>query len=386
MNILFYEWNTIAQEDLEDTLKNMGHQVDIIHYDFKDYLKDTIFEEKMGEIFQQNKYDFVISFNFFPVLSNVCNRVGVKYIAWVWDSPLFHLFFQSVYNSCNYIFLFDKTLYEELKKLDVKRIYYMPLAVNVERLDKIVLSEEEKKKYDHDISFVGGLYDNNPYNKIKFLPDYLKGYFDGIMNAQMKIHGYNFISELLTENILQELYQYVLIDMDKDYIWDIKNIVEDRFINPKITEMERKNILNILSNHFETVLYTNGDIKELPKVHKKDYADYYTIMPKIFRGSKINLNITLRTIKTGIPLRVFDILGAGGFLITNYQSELTDYFEIDKDLVCYENEADLVDKIQYYLQHEEERMQIAYNGYKKVKNYHNYRVRLLEIVGIVFKS
>ena len=38
----------------------------------------------------------------------------------------------------------------------------------------------------------------------------------------------------------------------------------------------------------------------------------------MFANSKVNLNITLRNIKTGIPLRALDIMGAGGFLLTNY--------------------------------------------------------------------
>ena len=54
-------------------------------------------------------------------------------------------------------------------------------------------------------------------------------------------------------------------------------------------------------------------------------------MPKVFRQSKINLNLSTRSIKTGIPQRVWDILGAGGFLITNYQNELNKYFEIEKN-------------------------------------------------------
>ena len=107
-------------------------------------------------------------------------------------------------------------------------------------------------------------------------------------------------------------------------------------------------------------------------------------MPKVFRYSKINLNFTIPNIKSGLPLRIFDVLGAGGFLLTNYQAELPDYFEIGKDLACFESEAELVEKCSYYLTHEEERQQIAKNGYEKVKNCCSYRKRLkfmLEKIG-----
>ena len=56
-------------------------------------------------------------------------------------------------------------------------------------------------------------------------------------------------------------------------------------------------------------------------------------MPYVFRNSRINLNITLRSIKSGIPLRCMDIYGAGGFLLSNYQTDLFDVIVTDDRLV-----------------------------------------------------
>jgi spore maturation protein CgeB len=95
------------------------------------------------------------------------------------------------------------------------------------------------------------------------------------------------------------------------------------------------------------------------------------------------LNITSKTIQTGIPLRVFDVLGCGGFLITNYQAELCEYFEPGVDLVVYEDLADLEQKIDYYLAHEEERQQIAVNGYKRVCENYTYDIMLGNILAEV---
>ena len=58
-------------------------------------------------------------------------------------------------------------------------------------------------------------------------------------------------------------------------------------------------------------------------------------MPLIFNGSKIILNITSKAIRSGLPLRIFDICAAGGFLLTNYQEELPEYFEIGKEAEYY---------------------------------------------------
>lgn len=87
----------------------------------------------------------------------------------------------------------------------------------------------------------------------------------------------------------------------------------------------------------------------------------------------------MRGIKSGIPLRAFDIMGAGGFLISNYQPELLDYFVPGKDFVCYESKRDLLEKVEYYLSHDEERKAIARNGHEKVAARHTYRHRIREM-------
>ena len=93
--------------------------------------------------------------------------------------------------------------------------------------------------------------------------------------------------------------------------------------------------------------------------------------------------MTIPNIKSGIPLRVWDILGSGGFLLTNYQAEIPYYFEEGKDLVCFDGIEDMRDKVRYYLSHEEERAKIARSGYEKVKEHHTYVDRLSKILKIV---
>ncbi len=108
--------------------------------------------------------------------------------------------------------------------------------------------------------------------------------------------------------------------------------------------------------------------------------DYLREMPLIFKRSKIDLNITLRSIKSGIPLRAFDIMGAGGFLLTDHRADLLDLFVPGEDLVYYENKEDLLQKVGYYLEHEEERKAIARNGHDKVATKHTYRHRVQEML------
>jgi spore maturation protein CgeB len=112
-------------------------------------------------------------------------------------------------------------------------------------------------------------------------------------------------------------------------------------------------------------------------------ANTLTEMPKIFHLSKINLNFSIKPIKTGLPLRIWDILGCGGFLMTNYQQEIPQYFEIGKDLETFGSDTELLEKTAYYLSHEEERIQIAANGYHKVKELHTWKIRAEQILSVL---
>ena len=103
-------------------------------------------------------------------------------------------------------------------------------------------------------------------------------------------------------------------------------------------------------------------------------------MPKIFNLSKINLNMTMRPIETGLPLRIFDILSSGGFCMTNFQEELLDMFTIGEDIEAYSSIEELVDKCGYYLEHDDIRRNIAARGYEKVKNTHNILNRMADMI------
>lgn len=123
-----------------------------------------------------------------------------------------------------------------------------------------------------------------------------------------------------------------------------------------MAEQERIRYLRSLSEFFHINIYTNSDTTTLPKLYNKGFAYYRTQMPLIFRHSKINLNITAKSIHNGLSQRVFDVLGCGGFLITNYQNDLEQHFQPGIDLEVYDSYEELQDKISYYLKHDSERI------------------------------
>ncbi|MEB3219522.1 MAG: glycosyltransferase [Nostocales cyanobacterium 94392] len=67
--------------------------------------------------------------------------------------------------------------------------------------------------------------------------------------------------------------------------------------------------------------------------------------------------------------RIFEVLMAGGFLLTDRlspQSGLFSLFQEGVDLECYGDENELLQKIDYYLNHPEKAEQIAFSGHRKL--------------------
>ena len=293
---------------------------------------------------------------------------------------------QSVFNQCNYLFIFDKVNYYEFKAMGLKHVYYMPLAVDAVRIDNIIngASDSNLHFFDSDISFVGGLYSKNSYDDIADnLPEYLRGYFDAAMLAQLDLYGENIFDRMLTVDILERLQSFVDFKKTERSMSDIGIVFSTTFLGFKVAQLERIQNLNRLAKKHKVDLYTDMADERLCGVNVRGSVDYHVDMPKVFHQSKINLNFTIRNIRSGIPLRVWDVLGSGGFLLTNFQAELPMYFENGKDLVYFESTDDMCRKAEYYLVHDDERNAIAMSGYEKVKKYHSYNLRIKEILEIV---
>ncbi|MBE5867236.1 MAG: hypothetical protein E7292_13790 [Lachnospiraceae bacterium] len=390
MHILMYRWKAYNYRDVEETFKLLGHTVENIEQKLGNYDIDPAFEKILEERLRQTHYDMVFTVNYFALISNICQRLGIKYVSWTCDNPLISMYHQSVFNDCNYIFTFDKTNYLEFKAMGVKHIWYLPLAVDTKRMDaviddRLVPDGIDKRVYDGDVAFVGSLYERNSYDKLKYnLPEYLQGYFDAVMEAQLNISGANIIEPMLTTNILEQLQQYFKLEKSSEESFsDLGLIFQTTVLGFKIAEVQRRRALIELSKHFSVNVYSNSDVSDLVRVRYMGSVDYWSEMPKVFRQSKINLNFTIPNIKSGIPLRVWDILGSRGFLLTNYQAEIPYYFTEGEDLVCFDGVEDLKEKVAYYLKHDEERLRIAENGYRKVKEYHTYVSRINEMLHII---
>jgi spore maturation protein CgeB len=108
---------------------------------------------------------------------------------------------------------------------------------------------------------------------------------------------------------------------------------------------------------------------------------HYENMAKVYSISKIGFN---KSINKDLNMRIFEIMSCGTMLLTDkINNGMNDLFVNKKHLVMYENEEELNELVQCYLENEEEREKIAREGQKEVHAKHTYEHRAKQILKTV---
>lgn len=384
MHILMYNRPAYIQADLNEALLKAGVTLSTFTHEFQDKNVDEEFSHDFLAELKSVSYDAVFSVNYYPVIADVCHKANVKYISWSYDAPLnVRKIEETLGYSTNYVFLFDKLQTAKYINMGFQNIFHLPLAVNVERLNKIIPSANERAKYGSDISFVGSMY-NSVYNQlIEPLPDYMQGYLDGLCESQLRLYGCFFLDEMIHADLLSAIEDVYAITHPQAGFKIIKEELSYTMAT-QITHLERERLFFALSSldNANIHLYSGNTVNLPEHVKQPGPVSYDTQMPLVFKNSKINLNITLKCLQSGIPLRALDIMGCGGFLLSNYQPELEEYFINGQEFVSYGSIDEAVEIANYYLKHEDERLTIANKGYEKVAANYTYKKQLAKIFAL----
>lgn len=390
MNILIYRYNSICEDAVIRGLRELCYTAIEVTLEMEN--KAPSGNEILSVVksaIEKNNIDIIFSINYYPVLSEICKFFKILYFSWIVDAPVLELYSKTIKNRCNRVFIFDSELYREIAPYNPYNIFYLPLAADCEFYQAAIrkASKSEIQKFTHDIVFVGSLYTEKcPYDKVTGLSEKTSGYLNGIMKAQEKIYGYYFVEDLLNDNIVKEYkkhYTGFYTALDGDFLTD-KRTLAQFYMGNKITAMERTDTFRRLSEKFQVDIYTGSDTSDMPEIINHGTIKTHTEMPIVFNKSLINLNPTSKPIRSGMSLRIFDLLACGGFVLTNYQVDLMEFFVPGEDLDIYSSLEVLEEKISYYMSHREVCREIADAGYKKACKYHTYTIRLQEMFDLAF--
>lgn len=132
---------------------------------------------------------------------------------------------------------------------------------------------------------------------------------------------------------------------------------------------EREIVVNELEKFCKVGCYGNGWSNSLGCVNGEAHT-------KAINSGKIYISFS-KTLAgyNNVKVGLFEAMACNQFIITGYMEELSDYFEIGKEIVCYHNESEIPELVKYYLTHESEREKIRTAGYERFLKEHTYESR-----------
>lgn len=406
MRIIFFRWGNYDEDVILDTLKKQGHFVSAFDaVDKKEPDRTVNFGANNSEYEMESlgglaademvlsltreimnfHAEVIFSMDYFQYISLAAKKAGIYYYCWIYHLPQWNLYSNQAQFPCNRFFTYDHAHLRAMLQNNIKNVEYLSLAADKKLFSKASngISGNLLTKYITDVSFVGNLYEsgNNLFNRItpeaKEQPVYRK-----IVSAIRK-KMFNYGRSVLETDITPEMVNFLMREVGSEK-WNYhfasqEDIVIQSVIARKVTVEERKAVVKEMAKRFEFKLYSVSSTSKFPEVKNMGPVDFHKTAPLIFNQSKINLYITPRAIRTGIPLRVLEIISCQGFVLTNFQEDLAEEFVEGKEIVMYRSKEDLIEKTKYYLEHEDERRQIMRAGYEKVMRDYNFAVKLSDI-------
>ena len=388
---ILYVYGMSTEKDVIYNLRKLGYKAE----EYPDVQKNSMLNdeeiEKLITYIRKNHITHVMSTHLIYNVAFAACKTDIKYISIIWDAPYIKIYTPFGRLDNCWFTVFDRLDYERFKKDGIPHVLYQPLAVNKYDVLKWDVKRKLGGNYVNDISFIGRLYEDNLYDKnLSMMPEQMQQYFTSIFEeAVFRWDGENRIYGKTAKEILDYI-KLVSPEFDLDNIYDIEDVryFEVLYLIRKIANIERICTLNALAERFQVAFYTDSKVEQsqLENVKIMPPVEWGEAASIIYAGSKINLNISLKGIEGGTPQRIMDILGAGGFVLTNYCAETAELFEEDREIVMFKTPEELIEKAEYYLTHDKEREEIAKAGRRKVLNCYTYDKKLKQLMEWVEKE
>lgn len=188
------------------------------------------------------------------------------------------------------------------------------------------------KRFEHDVTFVGKAYGNRPHM------------IDAIKNAKINVDcwGGGWSNGRIPQKDMIKLFNQSKVNLNFSQT--------PRNLNPTY-------ILGILFNReINNQVYINSPNEWIPRI-----------------------KFLMHEPTAQIHARLFEIPACGGFMLAEQADKIEDYYTDGKEIAVFKNEHDLIQKIEYYLNENKERTNIANAGYKRTIKEHTYEKRFRNI-------
>ncbi len=322
--------------------------------------------QKLFSTIGEFKPDFILTSNYAGMdtaglFARFFEDARIPYVSWFTDTPRMILFGREMHVSHYAVAAtWERAYFPHFEALGFEHILFMPLAT-----DPHLFHGEPADVFERPLAFVGmSMADQTgeALEKHTHLPELVRAVFHAMDDGRVTRHSFaGGIEALLPAELLEPLNAS-----------ERRNV--ELLINYEATRRQREALVRTLD---PLGIEVRGDANWLHLLSNVGgTVGYYDDLAPFYRSTAINVNSTSLQMRSTVNQRVFDCPAAGGFLITDNQGDLAEFFDAEHEVVTYDSMDELRDKVVYYRVRPEERKVLTLRAQKRVLEAHTHAHRL----------
>lgn len=361
--ILYLEYHLVLN-DVVECLQQFGHQLTGL-------TPQGLTVELFNHTCAKNQPDWVFSINFSPAIASLCGRLGLPYLSWTID-PLPRSRVQLLDGTQPALCLalaHDPQMVAQFQGLGLPA-QHMLLAAPAQRRHPVT-DVHALAPYQCDASFAGSSLVDELLSLDRMLTplggDSLSGqalsWAQTITDACAHDTAYSGLASLGGWDALPPVLQnHCAALTDREQLM--------RLMDGALTALYRQQTISRLK-HWRGDMHIWGDAG-WSAIHPgyKGFANHGDELTRIYCASAVNLDIPRLYQRQSVTMRVFDILAAGGFLLTEHNPALADILVAGQHVAFYNASDNLTDIMTDWLNRPDERKAIALAGRTEVMAKH----------------
>ncbi|MDR1487797.1 MAG: glycosyltransferase [Deltaproteobacteria bacterium] len=374
--VLMLDTGYFISKELQRAAKLLGLQFAVHNVKVGETSTQTDFL-RLLELIKQFKPTLLLTVNHLGfdaegILAQTMEKLGLAVASWFVDSPCVILGeAKNVVAQGLHIFSWDSDYLQPLRQMGFESVHHLPLATDGENF-RIYPSDGKER---HNVSFVG---DSLTAATAKYLA------LSGIDADQLGVVD-RLAQEFLADDQLTPMPLLTKLAA-KLNLSEEQKLNLAALITWRASRLWRLKVLSAIPVKHLSIAGDDAWKKLLPKAKIFGKVDYFQALPKFYRASEVNLNITSAQMKGGLNQRVFDVPATGSFLLTDHRKQLEEFFELESEVITYHSPQQACEKAQWWLFHPLQRRKIIEKARNRILKEHLYRHRLDKLIKTVKKS
>lgn len=319
--------------------------------------------KSLSETAQRIRPEFAFAINYFPGISKACADLEIPLVVWEIDPATDGLAPVGGNTDHVHIHTYRASNVARFEAAGFRHVAYTPLAANTRKRTPC----PDGGRMGPEVCFVGAsMVDQAMEFRSLFLDAWVAAH-PGDTDARS--HGLTLLNGLLTQQRMQPR-KYLIPELMMRHMADFVTAVEGHLPHDPVAlvgEMaaaERR--LTVAARLGGEGLHVWGDpgwkAAEPHGVVHRGFAGHHQQLTTIYQQGKIHVDINRLYQLDIVPMRVFDVLACGGFLIAEHSPALSALFTIGEELESWSSIDELVEKVRFYKKHPDAARRIAERG------------------------